>query len=489
VQAETRGDPAAQGNAEVTTRALPGVSVKELMFTPIRKGIALLCALRYTLRFRRQRRILYSCLLSAGLLLAAGILFFALRPVDIEEEWETLPLHTRVLEEALHFLERARLSPFDAFSRYALPCAIDHFQIISDRLWQTALPDLGWRWFFYGALMTMAEDASENAREEAAPAENTAAENTLAENDDATRDDANSEVLVAFYHPWSDTALITVWKEEGREVRISDCELLMGDIFRWRGERRAATTRSWARRQQYFAAAIGHMSATSLRALELLSYPSNTRPLPQTAAPITNEAAPAAAEAAAGPQGIWRERIPFILDSENLEANHTGAGVLMLAAMNDAARYAAPTNVFAIRVISALQKLHVRTGGPKMEPGTRWILQNIPENFMEYYLPVFYANSSERAFLLLQAKRDPKKCLGFLFVLEPPEDEEDTARGPETPPQTAQIQAYDETLSNTPAEREGPKPETYYDLKLLRVDLLNLQAVYTNMFPQQNRRQ
>ena len=444
-----------------------GVSMRERTRRLVTKHAASLRARMYQLRFRRQRRTLRVCLFAAGFLFAAG-LFIALQPAnEKEEEAELAPLHTRVLEAALHFLERAQGSPFDAFGQYARANAADYFREISERLWQTALPDLGWRWFFQGALMTMSENAAEeNTRAEDqkdAPAENAA---PAAE---------NAEILVSFYHPWSDTALITAWEDEGLAVRISDCEILMGDIFRSRGERRAASTRAWARRQQYLAAAIGHVSATSLRALELLSYSSNTQP-----AAVRGTEGANAPEKSADP-ALWRAHIPFLLDPENLETNHVGAGILMLAAMNDVARYAAPTNAFALRVLPSLQQLHSKTNTIKMEHSARQVLQSIPENFMEYYLPAFYANNSKRAFLLLQAKRDPKKCLAFLFGLEAP-DEENAPKEHEQVSMEVLTPANDENLTDT-EQNEEMYPETFYTIKLLRVDLLDIQAIYANMYP------
>jgi hypothetical protein len=264
------------------------------------------------------------------------------------------------------------------------------------------------------------------------------------------------QALVAFYHPWSDTALITAWADQDKP-RIYDCEILMGDVFRTRGSQRPVTTRAWARRQQYFAASIAHMSAISMRSLELLSYPSNTsaaNTIPHT----------------------WRNHIPFLLDTEALEANHVGAGILMLSAISDVARYAAPTNVFAIRVLPALHLLHSKTNAIKMTPEARQVLQGVPENYMDYYVPAFYANSAMRAFLLLQAKQDPKRCLALLFGLEAPEEEDEKSASLDTALTNKEtfIDYTDEEIS----------PVSHYSLKLLRLDLLNLQAAHTNLYPQ-----
>jgi hypothetical protein len=41
-----------------------------------------------------------------------------------------------------------------------------------------------------------------------------------------------AEPLVLFYHPWSDTALITQWREENQQLRITDAELVQGGLLR-----------------------------------------------------------------------------------------------------------------------------------------------------------------------------------------------------------------------------------------------------------------
>ncbi len=41
-----------------------------------------------------------------------------------------------------------------------------------------------------------------------------------------------AEPLVLFYHPWSDTALITQWREENQQLRITDLELVQGGLLR-----------------------------------------------------------------------------------------------------------------------------------------------------------------------------------------------------------------------------------------------------------------
>jgi hypothetical protein len=405
--------------------------------------------------YRRKRRILLA-VLAPALLVPVCVLFFGQSP-GVTEEAQSLPLHTRVLEEALRFLEKARINPTIAFSQFANAGAGEYFQELGESLWQTVHPDLGWRWFFHGALMTMAEETNGN---EANPANLT----NSPPNTQAPRAD---EALVAFYHPWSDTALITAWSDTALIVpgidevqsthtglRIHDCEIVMGDIFRTRGSQKPATTRAWARRQQYFAAAIAHTSALSLRSLELLSFPSNTSAISAPDNKIT-----------------WRSHIPFLLDADKLEANHIGAGILMLAAINDVARYAAPTNAFAIRVLPALQQLHSKTNAVKMAPEASAALQGIPGNYLDHYIPALYANSKMRAFIMLQAKQDPKRCLALLFGLEAPEEEDknrsDTSQAP----------------LNNEALMDELNPVIHYSLKLLRLDPVDIQAVYTNLYP------
>jgi len=367
---------------------------------------------------------------------------------------------------ALSFAKTARTSPTEAFSRHASPSAADHFRIIGERIWQTVSPELGWRWLFQGALMTVSSPAPGGL---------------------------TNGAIVGWYHPWSDTALLTFWTITNATARIDDCEFVMGDVLRKRTLDRPSTTRAWARRRQYFAAAVGLTTAESLRSIELLTFYSNLPATPQgdPGQPASTNI-PAAATPLRPRQPAWRLRIPFVLSPSNLEANHTGAGVMLLSAISDITRFSAPTNVFAIRVVPTLQQLHSPSNMLTVGPEAAATIRTLPKNFMSRFVPALYANSRQRAFLMLQAKSDPKRCLAFLFKLElpdgkelTPEDEkkQDEARARQI---TALTNLEDVGTNETP---EQMYPEAHYPIKLIRADMLDLGAVYTNRYPVKRRAQ
>ncbi len=258
----------------------------------------------------------------------------------------------------------------------------------------------------------------------------------------------------------------------------------MGDILRKRNLDKPSTTRAWARRRQYFPAAIGITTAESLRSIELLTFHSN---LPAEAR--SNIAALTNPPGSAGPAKtrFWRQRLPFVLSPSNLAANHTGSGVMLLASISDITRFSAPTNVFAIRVVPTLQQLHSPSNLLTIGPEAAATIKTLPKDFFGRFVPALYANNRQRAFLMLQSKTDPKLCLAFLFKLEPPDGKELTPDDEKKldEARTRQITALtnlDEVGTNETPEQMYP--EAHYPIKLIRADLINLDAVYTNRYPE-----
>ncbi len=404
-----------------------------------------------------QRRFL--AIIGAALVSFAAILsllFFVVLPPSSSQKERTFNTEL-ALSTALTFSSTAKHSPTEAFSRFATSGATEHFRIIGERVWQTVSPELGWRWLFHGALMALSPPQPGGL---------------------------TNQTIIGWYHPWSDTTLLTLWTISDEAARIADCEFVMGDILRKRNLDKPSTTRAWARRRQYFPAAIGITTAESLRSIELLTFHSN---LPAEAR--SNIAALTNPPGSAGPAKtrFWRQRLPFVLSPSNLAANHTGSGVMLLASISDITRFSAPTNVFAIRVVPTLQQLHSPSNLLTIGPEAAATIKTLPKDFFGRFVPALYANNRQRAFLMLQSKTDPKLCLAFLFKLEPPDGKELTPDDEKKldEARTRQITALtnlDEVGTNETPEQMYP--EAHYPIKLIRADLINLDAVYTNRYPE-----
>ena len=160
---------------------------------------------------------------------------------------------------------------------------------------------------------------------------------------------------------------------------------------------------------------------------------------------------------------------------------------MLLASISDITRFSAPTNVFAIRVVPTLQQLHSPSNLLTIGPEAAATIGNLPKDFFSRFVPALYANNRQRAFLMLQSKTDPKLCLAFLFKLEPPDGKELTPEDEKKldEARTRQITAL--TNLDQVGTNETPEqmyPEAHYPIKLIRADLINLDAVYTNRYPE-----
>jgi len=114
-------------------------------------------------------------------------------------------------------------------------------------------------------------------------------------------------VPVAFYHPWSDVFLVTVWRlEEEGTPRIVDAEVMMGDFVRRRGVPKFSALRPWMKGDTYRVAAVGRETAATIAAFETLFGKTGTG------------------------TGDWRKAIPALADAAVMRDNRVGAAIMLL---------------------------------------------------------------------------------------------------------------------------------------------------------------
>lgn len=181
-----------------------------------------------------------------------------------------------LLEAAGNFRLQALENYQQALASYADSSVLKKFKKLNAALWPTNDPKIGWAFFFNGALICPGTSWAEGA-------------------------------AVAFYHPWSDVFLVTIWNRgKEQKLKISDIEVLMGDFIRKKGKPVFEPSRLWTREDRYRPVAVGIGATESILAFE---------------------------EIFAGAQGkkqSWRKEIKSLNDPKTLEANYFGAGALLM---------------------------------------------------------------------------------------------------------------------------------------------------------------
>ncbi len=131
----------------------------------------------------------------------------------------------------LAFRENAGKDPREAFAGVQAPGKLAELNQV---LWPTVEPEAGWTYFFRTCLVTGGPRIGKRQ-------------------------------AVLFYHPWSDTALVTEW--EGQK-RLKDIEMIPGEALRKGGATPYGGALGWTRLQAYAPPAVGMVTAQTLKAFE-----------------------------------------------------------------------------------------------------------------------------------------------------------------------------------------------------------------------------
>lgn len=107
---------------------------------------------------------------------------------------------------------------------------------IDKALWSVELSQVGWKQFFDSAIRIYHKDFDKYP-------------------------------LVAYYNPFSDIFLITVWEQEVSDYKIFDAEILLGDLVRGTDEK-VDTTPFWLRKKKHYDANLGIEIGLSALAFE-----------------------------------------------------------------------------------------------------------------------------------------------------------------------------------------------------------------------------
>jgi hypothetical protein len=115
------------------------------------------------------------------------------------------PLKTELMSAVQTFRLEAIPAPIASLKKYSTPPALQELTAIENDLFPETPPNVGWKYFFATATYSVLPQAGQTA-------------------------------VVLFYHPWSDTGLLTYWQPEGKAFKMNSAELILGDCLRQSGQ-------------------------------------------------------------------------------------------------------------------------------------------------------------------------------------------------------------------------------------------------------------
>lgn len=130
--------------------------------------------------------------------------------------------------------------------------------------------------------------------------------------------------LVAFYNPWSDVVVITMWRTDGEWMFISDAEVLAGDFLRKAGRPPYSGVPIWRSGNQLPLTAVADATYRTIRAFHNVFSPM----LP-TATGNTGNLSAAEIKALSKKASDWRSLLPNLKVQRFMDANHLAAGLML----------------------------------------------------------------------------------------------------------------------------------------------------------------
>lgn len=210
--------------------------------------------------------------------------------------------------------------------------------------------------------------------------------------------------LAAFYHPWSDVFLMTVWKEADGVYRMADAELVMGDLIRKKGKPPFDAMPQWLGSPLPLPTAAALVTAQTLRAMHKL-FP---------AQPDRKKAVD------------WRGFLPCLNDDEIMNANRLTVGVLFernLVSINAFFKDAQSASVCQ-RATAAIERLkrgafeEVMAGAPETLPESKKLLAELKPQDWNGLSVVSFASTSLYDFVFLSSGGKSEIYVSFWFKKE-----------------------------------------------------------------------
>ena len=301
-----------------------------------------------------------------GLPVLAIVAWVWAAPAFANRELTMMELTSRLVP----FRIEATTNPQAAFTQYAEAAAVVRLGDLGGVLCPITEADRGWQ-FFFGTSIAAVTSLTDKI------------------------------VLTMFYNPWADVALLCEWTNLDGTPRISDAELVMGDILR--KTKKPVLTPLWRREGEVPPQlAVTVAASDTVRAfLDIYGKP-----------PLLGAA-------------NWRGKLPNLKSKQQLDGNRMAVGALFSLALasvntffNEAPFAPLKASMDEVRqLLIAGRTEEVLARAPETSMESRTILTEVPLAWQQATL-VSLATDAKHAFVFLASYDDPEMFACFWFRLD-----------------------------------------------------------------------
>ncbi|MBL0209475.1 MAG: FHA domain-containing protein [Holophagaceae bacterium] len=256
------------------------------------------------------------------------------------------------LRGVLAFRENAGKNPREAFAEAMAPKRLTE---LNQALWPTVEPEAGWTYFFRTCVM-------------------------------AGGPRIGKRQAVLFYHPWSDTALVTQW--EGQE-KLTDMEMVPGEALRRGGAPPYGGTLGWTRLQAYAPPAVGMVTAQTLKAFEK-AFAANTS---------------------------FEAALPWLAKAQAREACRVACSLQFAQVVKSLATFSAsydqPARLAFIRLLAMGEAAIAKA--PDTPSDSAKALRNLPGKAWSGFQPTALVDTDTRVLVMAHHRESPDLFLGVVF--------------------------------------------------------------------------
>ena len=286
-------------------------------------------------------------------------------PVSVSDHETRVPPSTaadkrKIANAVVEFRQLCLLDYAQALDAYAAPGLWRAFLLMNERIWPDTEPRIGWSFF-----MNVSVVAFSGADER--------------------------QPLVAFYNPWADVFLVTLWQPYRDRVQMTNAVMLMGDWVRTRDGFPQQPVPAWLRIDLFKPAALGICTARSVKAFETTF---------------------ASADAS-----TWRYQLAGFDDPKVVyDVNYTGAASMLADALDRIDAFQVPENgehpVFPVLREATRRAVCLAAAGKMAEllqeadetlPDVKDLLRKTPSNEFENLTVVSTVIERDAAFVFLSS--------------------------------------------------------------------------------------
>ncbi len=262
------------------------------------------------------------------------------------------------MQDFLAFREDAGKTPREAFAKALAPGQLPRLMELNQTLWPTVEPEAGWAYFFRTCVVSGGPRTG-------------------------------NRQAVLFYHPWSDTALLTQWKDQKQLINM---EMVPGEALRKGGARPYGGTLGWTCLNAYAPPAVGMVTAQTLKAFEKTF-----------AAGTTLDAA-----------------LPWLAKPQAREACRVASSLQFAQVVKSLATFSAsydqPARIALIRLLAQGDAAIAKA--PGTPPESAKALRDLPGKAWSGFQPTALVDTDSRVLVMAHHRESPDLFLGVVFRRE-----------------------------------------------------------------------